>query len=68
MIGLDKKWLNVFKIDADKIAGLISLSGQTITHFTIREERGIPSTQPIVDELAPLHHSHQVSIFFITSE
>jgi len=56
MIGLDKKWLTAFNVDADKIAGLISLSGQAITHFTVREERGIPGTQPIVDELAPLYH------------
>lgn len=56
MIGLDKKWLAVHDVDADKIAGLISLSGQTITHFTVREERGIPGTQPIIDELAPLYH------------
>jgi len=56
MIGLDKKWLAVYDVDANKTAGLISLSGQAITHFTIREERGIPGTQPIVDELAPLYH------------
>jgi acetyl esterase/lipase len=56
MIGLDKKWLSVYDIDANDIAGLISLSGQAITHFTIREDRGIPGTQPIVDELAPLYH------------
>lgn len=56
MIGLDKKWLAYHNIDADKIAGLISLSGQAITHFTVREERGIPGTQPIIDELAPLYH------------
>lgn len=56
MIGLDKKWLALHNIDADRIAGLISLSGQAITHFTVREERGIPGTQPIIDELAPLYH------------
>ena len=28
----------------------------TITHFTVREERGIPGTQPVVDSLAPLFH------------
>jgi Esterase/lipase len=56
MIGLDKKWLNVYGIDANSIAGLIPLSAQTITHFTIRQERGIKDTQPVVDELAPLFH------------
>ncbi len=56
MVGLDKSWLNVHEIDANHIAGLIPFSGHTITHFTIRKERGIPGTQPIVDELAPLFH------------
>jgi acetyl esterase/lipase len=56
MIGLDKSWLKVHDIDANRIAGLISFSGHTITHFTIREERGIPGIQPIVDDLAPLYH------------
>lgn len=56
MVGLDKKWLKVHDIDANRIAGLIPLSAQTITHFTIRKERGIPDTQPVVDEYAPLYH------------
>jgi acetyl esterase/lipase len=56
MICLDKSWLNTHHVDANKIAGLISLSGHTITHFAIREERGIAGTQAVVDSLAPLFH------------
>lgn len=56
MIGLDKEWLNEFGIDANKIAGLIPFSGQMITHFTVRKERGIGETQPIIDDMAPLYH------------
>lgn len=56
MIGLDKKWLQPYAIDANTIAGIIPLSGQAITHFEIRKERGIPDTQPIIDEFAPLYH------------
>lgn len=56
MVGLDKKWLAEFGIDANKIAMLVPFSGHTITHFTIREERGIAGTQPVVDEFAPLYH------------
>ncbi len=56
MIGLDKKWLNEFGVDADRLAGLIPFSGHTITHFTVREERGIPGEQPIIDEYAPLFY------------
>jgi len=56
MIGLDKRWLGRHGIDANRIAGLVPFSGHTITHFTVREERGIPGGQPIVDEWAPLFH------------
>lgn len=56
MIGLDKQWLKAFDIDADQIAGLIPFSGHTVTHFTVRKERGIGEFQPQVDEMAPLYH------------
>ena len=56
MVGLDKQWLARYDVDADTIAALLPLSGHTITHFTVRKERGIPGTQPIVDEFAPLYH------------
>lgn len=56
MIGLDKRWLAEYEIDADEIAGLIPFSGHTITHFTVRKERGIDGKQPIVDDMAPLYH------------
>ena len=56
MIGLDKRYLEVYGIDANQIASLVPFSGHTITHFTIREERGIYGKQPIIDEFAPLYH------------
>ena len=56
MCGLDKHWLGKHGVDADNIAGLIPLSPQVITHFTIRDERGIEETQPIIDDLAPMFH------------
>jgi acetyl esterase/lipase len=56
MIGLDKRYLEVYGIDANQIASLVPFSGHTITHFTVRGERGIAGTQPIVDEYAPLYH------------
>jgi acetyl esterase/lipase len=56
MIGLDKKWLNAYQIDANRIAGIIPFSGQAITHFTIRKEMGIADTQPIINEYAPLFY------------
>ena len=56
MVGLDKRWLKDRDIDANRIAGLIPFSGHTITHFTVRKERGIDGTQPVVDDLSPLFH------------
>lgn len=56
MVGLDKSYLKVHEIDANKIAGLVPFSGHTITHFTPREERGIPGEQAIIDKFAPLFH------------
>jgi acetyl esterase/lipase len=56
MVGLDKRWLGSNKIDADSIAGLIPFSGQTVTHSTIRKERGIVAPSPIIDDLAPVYH------------
>ncbi len=56
MIGLDKSYLNKHGIDANDIAALIPFSGHTITHFTIREERGIEGTKIVVDEMAPIYH------------
>lgn len=70
MVGLDRRWLAKFGIDANLIAGLIPLSGHTITHFTVREERGISGTTPIVDELAPLYHvrADAMPILLITGD
>lgn len=56
MIGLDKQWLARYGTDANSIAMLIPFSGHTITHMTIRKERGIPDIQPVIDEFAPLFH------------
>jgi len=56
MIGLDKRWLSAQGIDANSLAGLVPMSPQAITHFTIRAERGISDKQPLLDEYAPLYH------------
>lgn len=56
MVGMDERWLAAHDIDANSIAGLIPFSGHTITHFTVRRERGIPGEVPVIDELAPLFH------------
>ncbi len=55
MITLDKSYLGKYNIDANTLAGIIPFSGQAITHFTIRKENGIKSTQPTIDAYAPLY-------------
>ncbi len=56
MVGLDKHYLAAYGIDANLIQKLVPFSGQMITHFEIRKERGIKDTQPVIDEFAPLFH------------
>lgn len=57
MVGLDKRWLDRDGLDADRLAGLAPLSGQAITHFTIRKERGQSDKLAVIDEWAPLYHA-----------
>ena len=56
MVGLDKKLLARYGKDADKLAGIIPFSGQVITHFETRNQRGLKPLQPTIDETAPLFH------------
>lgn len=56
MIGLDRTYLRKYGVQADSIAALIPFSGHTITHFTVRAERGIEGTEVVVDALAPISH------------
>ncbi len=56
MITLDKKYLAKHNIDANRIAGLIPFSGQAVTHYTIRKEKGINELQSTIDEYAPIFH------------
>ena len=57
MIGLDKRWLGRYGIDPDTtFVAMIPYSGQVVTHFSHRKELGIPDTQPLVDDMAPLAH------------
>lgn len=56
MVGLDKKWLQKYGIDADRVAALVPYSGQVLTHFALREQKGISPLQPVVDEYAPMQY------------
>jgi dienelactone hydrolase len=54
MIGLDKKWLAKYGVDADSLAALVPFSGQCVTHYNIRKQQGIPPLQATIDQYAPL--------------
>lgn len=56
MVGLNPAYLEKYELQPGALAGLIPVAGQTLTHYTIREERGLPKATIIADEAAPLHH------------
>ncbi len=56
MVTMNKAYLSKYNIDANRIAALIPFSGQAITHFTIRQERGVDALQPLIDSMAPLYY------------
>ena len=57
MVTLAKEYAAKYGFDADKIAKSYPVSGQTVTHYTIRKERGLPDGIPVIDEYAPMTHA-----------
>lgn len=56
MIGLDKKWLEKYGKDADRLAALIPFSGQVMTHYEYRKRHGGQELLPTIDDTAPIAH------------
>ena len=56
MLCFDKKYLAMYGIDADSIAGYVHDAGQPTAHFNVLKERGIDSRRIIIDESAPIYH------------
>jgi acetyl esterase/lipase len=59
MLGVDAHYLSDAGLDAGAVAGFIPVSGQTMTHYTVREERGIGQFTIIADEAAPVHYTRK---------
>lgn len=59
LLALDDHYLQSCGLSSGDLAGFIPLSGQMMTHFTIREERGLPKSRLIVDEAAPIYHARK---------
>jgi len=55
MAGLDDSAFATVGLDLRTLAGVVALSSQTSTHFTVRAERGL-GERLIVDDAAPLYH------------
>lgn len=56
MLAFDKTYLDNAGADRSAIAGFISDSAQTTTHFAVLRERGINPRLERIDDAAPLYH------------
>lgn len=59
---LDDRHLAKFGHHINEITGSIPTSGQMLTHFTIRKDKGIPITRPTIDDAGPLFYAHDVKM------
>ena len=59
MLGLDPQYLKAVGLELSSIAGLIPISGQTMTHYTVRGERGVGMYSITADEAAPVHYARK---------
>ncbi|HYR59534.1 MAG TPA: alpha/beta hydrolase [Chthoniobacteraceae bacterium] len=59
MLGMDVRYLKKFGLEPSVIAGLIPVSAQMMTHYTVRAERGIGRNTIIADEAAPIYFTRK---------
>lgn len=59
MVGMDARWLAAHGLSHRQLAGLIPVSAQVTTHFTVKKNRGDtgPELRAIIDDYAPLYHA-----------
>ena len=65
MIGLDKSYLAAYGVDPDSLAGFCPISGQAVTHYTVRKEMGLSMDIPYIDKYAPLAHIRKDTAPFV---
>ncbi|MCA9096261.1 MAG: alpha/beta hydrolase [Planctomycetaceae bacterium] len=56
MVGLDPQFLAKSKLSPSDIAGVIPVTGQMLTHSTVRKEQEVPETRPVIDAASPCWH------------
>lgn len=59
MLGMDVRYLGDAGIQPSEIAGYIPISGQTLTHYTVRGEQGGAKLAITADEAAPVHFARK---------
>ncbi len=59
MVGLDPRYLRAHALDLSAIAGLIPVSGQTMDHYTVREERQVGRYSVTAGEAAPVFYARK---------
>ncbi|OAM89753.1 lipase [Termitidicoccus mucosus] len=59
MVGMDARWLAPYGVSNQQLAGIIPVSAQVTTHFTVKKLRNDtgPQFRPLIDEYAPLYHA-----------
>lgn len=65
MMALDKSYLEKYEIDANRIQGVLAISAQTNTHYTIRKEQNLPADVPVIDQYAPLNKVRKDAPFLL---
>ncbi len=59
LVCMDVRYLEKLGAKPDALAGLIAMSGQMMTHFQVRKERGIAENTIIADEAAPIYFTRK---------
>jgi acetyl esterase/lipase len=59
MLAMDDSYLAAEGVNPVDIAGIVSVSSQTMTHYTVREEQGIGKHNITADKAAPIHFARK---------
>ena len=57
MLAMNPVYLKKYGIARESIAGLLPVSGQMMTHYTVRAERGLATNNIAADDAAPIYYS-----------
>ena len=61
MVSLDAHYLQAEGLDLSAIAGSLPVSGQVMTHYTVRAERGLAQTTITADAAAPVFYCRKAT-------